>query len=293
MAVRSMCGLSSVYRVGRPSAFPARKCAPDITRARSKAIEAADADRRDAVYRYMLGNWLPLTSEHGDALLGRRGLADTTIASRLYASAPTPARAREVCDGLASRFSLEGVPGFFCTSGRWRLNFHDQNSPGILIPVCDTCGRIAAIQVRREADADPRYVWLSSADKHRGVTSGAPIHFANADLARRTGRAIITEGALKADVCAEMLASCFIGVAGVDNFPSNFGASLRADLPELREVIVAYDADWRRNEAVRQAIIRLCAVLRAAGLHVRMWDWDISDGKGLDDYFLARERRVA
>jgi hypothetical protein len=248
----------------------------------------ADAGRRDAVYRYMLGHCLLLTPDHGDALLARRGLGDATIARRLYASAPTRQSAFEVCDELANRYNLEGVPGFFHEDGSWRLNIHAHNSPGILIPICDVLGRIAAIQIRRDTNQGSRYVWLSSNRKPRGVTSGAPVHFSNPYLVRRNSRAIITEGALKADICAEILECCFIGTAGVDVFPSNFGVVLRADLPELREVIVAHDADWQKNEAVRRAIIRQCAALRTAGLRVRMWDWDRADGKGLDDYLLAR-----
>jgi hypothetical protein len=267
----------------------AQKSRLDETDRRAEAN--ADTDRRDAVYRYMLGDCLLLTPEHGDALL-ERGLGDTMIASRLYVSAPTPKRASDVCDELASRFSLENVPGFFREGGRWRLNIHEYNHPGILIPVCDVCGRIAAIQIRRDTEADPRYVWLSSSRKPHGVTSGAPVHFAQPDLVKRTGRAIITEGSLKADVCAEMLGCCFAGIAGVDVFPSNFGASLRADLPDLREVIIGYDADWRRNDAVRKALMRLCAAARAADLRVRMWDWDRGNGKGLDDYLVARERKT-
>jgi len=267
--------------------FPLKKSEPKATELR-EVIEVADAERRDAVYRYMLGICLGLNPEHGDALLEGRGLADTTIAARLFSSAPTPERAREVCDELAHRFSLLGVPGFFHEGGRWRLNIHQHNSPGILIPICGVSGRIAAIQIRRDSGGEPRYVWLSSAGKPQGVTSGAPIHFTKQDLARRTGRAIITEGALNADICAEMLNCCFIGIAGVNTFPSNFGAMLQVELPHLREVIIAYDADWHENDSVKNAIFRLRNVLGRARLRVKMWDWNIGDGKGLDDYCRQR-----
>lgn len=267
------------------SAFLLQKSESEATGLR-EVVEVADAERRDAVYRYMLDICLGLTPEHGHALLEHRGLGDTTIAAHLFASAPTSGCVREVCDELANRYSLLGVPGFFHEGGRWRLNINAHNSPGILIPICDVSGLIAAIQVRRDAEVGPRYVWLSSACKPQGVTSSSPIHFAKPDLARRTGRAIITEGALKSIISAEKLDACFVGVPGVDSFPSDFGIRLRRDLPELFEVVIAYDADWRTK--ANRAITRLYSSLRNAGLRVRMWDWDIRLGKGFDDYLLSR-----
>ncbi len=256
-----------------------------------RTFAIANADRRDAVYRYLLGECLLLTPEHGKALLEHRRLPDTTIAARLYSSTPEPERVSEACRELASRFDLDGVPGFFVERGSWRLNVHEHNSPGILIPVSDACGRISALQIRRDSGL-PRYSWFSSAEKPHGATSGAPVHFAQPDLVKRSGRAIITEGPLKADICAASLDCCVIGVAGVNCLPVNFGVVLRRDLAELHEVIIAYDSDWRKKWPVTQSIARLSSVVRGVGLRVRMWDWDPSDGKGLDDYLL-RERRAA
>jgi copper chaperone CopZ len=227
---------------------------------------------------------LTLTAEHGDHLLEARCLSDTLIASRLYASTPGAAEASGLCLHLAERFNLHGLPGFYREAGCWHLN---TRHGGILIPVCDAKGRVVAIQIRRDA-AEPRYVWLSSSGLLEGTSSSAPIHFAQPDLARVTGRAVITEGPLKADICAARLSGCVIGIPGVSAFPSDVGESLRRDLEGLREVAIAYDADKREKQEVKQAIARLSASLKEAGIRAKVWDWDISEGKGLDDYLLAR-----
>jgi hypothetical protein len=134
---------------------------------------------------------------------------------------------------------------------------------------------------------EPRYVWLSSSNKAEGSSSGAPIHYRNPEQARRTGQVIITEGALKADIASHLLGgNAVIAVAGVQSFQDDFGQRLKTQLPELRQAIIAFDADAERNPIVRQALDRLAETLRSAGLDMREMRWDESQGKGIDDYML-------
>lgn len=233
----------------------------------------APPERRDAVYRALL-EALPLASRHR-ADLQRRGLSPLTIELNAYASLPAPP---SLCEDLARRFNLANVPGFYRDdTGRWTLAAY---RPGFLIPVRDTQGRIQACQIRQDRGA--RYIWLSSPDLDGGASSGAPVHFARPWRAEATGEAIITEGALKADVAVELLDVCLIAVPGVAAFGVHFGAWLRGVLPKLSTAFVAYDSDWRTNSAVSTALGRLFDSLAGVGLEAVALDWN--GAKGVDDF---------
>src|SRR5262249_15067475 len=151
---------------------------------------------------------LPLAKRHVKDLAGR-GLSDLTIARNAYASLPA---SPSFLGDLATKYNLANVPGFFRDNKeRWTLAV---NTPGFLVPVRDTQGRIQGCQIGKDFGA--RYVWLSSPEPDdwasrgcgagwTGASSGAPIHFARPWRAEATGEAIITEGPLKADITAEML----------------------------------------------------------------------------------------
>src|SRR5262249_35175454 len=192
---------------------------------------------------------------------------------------------------VAERFkgrNMTGIPGFYKKEGNWRLNLNDWHS-GYLVPVRDVRGRIEGFQIRRaEVKPDePRYVWLSSSNKDEGCSSGAPIHYRNPEQARRTGQVIITEGALKADIASHLLGgNAVVAVAGVHSFQEDFGQRLKAQMPELRQAVIAFDADSGRNPVVQQAPDRLGESLKAAGLDVREMRWTEQKGKGIDDYLL-------
>jgi len=276
-----------------------------LSQKRDKSI---DIDRFHSVYTSLLSDHLNLTKEHAADLTGpKRSLSPETVAANLYASTPSEMRAREICDELQRRYDLCGVPGFYaqlvamesgCSEGcfsveenmnkRWHLKVRYH---GILIPIRDPRGRIAGCQIRcNGADAKPKYVWLSSRGLPEGASSGAPVHYAKPDLAKGTRRAIITEGALKADICSEHLSCCVIGLPGVSSFPSNFGLTLKADMPFLYEVAIAFDTDWRDKPEVKNALERLHSLLIAVGLKVPVWEWDIKEGKGFDDYLIKQKR---
>jgi len=91
-----------------------------------------------------------------------------------------------------------------------------------------------------------------------------------------------------------------IGFAGASSFPHDVGTQLRESLPRLAEVAIAYDADLHTKPEVKAALLRVRDSLRRAGVRVQAWTWDLSEGKGFDDYLLAhraehiaRERRAA
>jgi hypothetical protein len=246
--------------------------------------QVASISRRHVVYEALL-ELLPLADEHAENLTSR-GLSDLTIARNGYATLPRQVKEScKICETLAIFHDPMNVPGFFRDKkGYWRFVL---SGSGFLIPVRDIEGRIQGCQVRLDR-GETRYIWLSSVGKSGGASSGAPIHFARPWRALDTNEAIITEGALKADVIAEKLDCCVVGIPGVASFALNFGSWLTLQLPNLRSVLVAYDADWRDKSQVRAALARLLDSLSDADLAGYVLDW--SGAKGLDD-LLAKERK--
>jgi hypothetical protein len=256
-----------------------------------KTIPLADVARRHSIYVDLLRLHLVLAEEHR-ANLQARGLSDLTIDAHGYQSAPTSDYAANVARALAREHDLTGVPGFYRNGDAWRMNFDAWNQ-GIIIPVRDTRNRIRALMIRRDdANAKPKYIWLSSKDKPDGASPGSPPNFARVDVARASGEMIVTEGALKANVISELTGEAVCGIAGVTNFQETFGRDLRRALPELRRVVVAYDADFRTNEAVRRGLDKLIVNLQHASLTVTVRMWQPERGKGLDDV-LASSKEVA
>lgn len=280
-----------IHRLNDDAFISSKPRTANVPRETKDELTRADADHTHAVYTAMLER-LTLAPAHADNFLDVRGLSDSTIAANLYASVPDAESGQLLVASLAHDFDLRGVPGFYRQDG-WRLN---TKHAGFYVPCRDARGRIVGCQIRRDSNDQLKYVWLSSKGLPEGVTSGTPVHFAKPDLSKRTRRAIITEGILKADICAEMLDCCVIGFAGASSFPNDVGAQLRESLPRLAEVAIAYDADLHTKPEVKAALLRVRDALRRAGVRVRAWTWDVSEGKGFDDYLLARraaERRAA
>jgi hypothetical protein len=55
-------------------------------------------------------------------------------------------------------------------------------------------------------------------------------------------------------------------------------------MPDLRQAVIAFDADAASNPAVQHQLERLGETLRSAGLDVREMRWAERQGKGIDDY---------
>ena len=94
----------------------------------------------------------------------------------------------------------------------------------------------------------------------------------------------LTEGELKADVATALSGVLTIAVPGV--------ALWRQVLPILqvlqpKQVLLAFDADWRTNPHVAKALGQAAFALVEASYAVQVEDWDPALGKGIDDV-LAR-----
>jgi len=235
----------------------------------------AEIEQRDGIYSGLLRSHLVLSLEHRNSLL-KRGLSGQAINRNGYKSVPDVPFADNVAREL-SKLGLEGVPGFYFDKS-WKMFLR---ASGFFIPVRDSQSRIQALQIRQ--DEGQRYIWFSSPYKYKGTSSGAPIHFQNTHLIKDTGRAIITEGALKADVIAYLQNTGTIGIAGVSTFPEDFGFKLKEELLELEHLTIAFDSDWFTNPHVKQALFRLIKALEKARIKVRVRTW-WNGAKGYDDY---------
>jgi conjugative relaxase-like TrwC/TraI family protein len=246
----------------------------------------AEIEGRDAIHHELLGALTLMARDHKN--LVKRGLDEAAITRGGYKSVPSSISVHDVSARFKDR-DMAGIPGFYKQDGSWKLNVNDWHA-GFLVPVRDIGDRIEGFQIRRaEVKTDePRYVWLSSSNKNDGASSGAPAHFRNPDRVRQTGQVIITEGALKGDTAAHLLGNrhCVIALAGVGSFREDFGRWLRELMPDLRQAVIAFDADAAIKPEVQHQLERLCESLRGAGLDVRELRWEQRQGKGIDDYLL-------
>ena len=239
--------------------------------------ELAPRKRLDRIYSTLVNTHLVLAEEHKQNLVSR-GLSEEDIYANGYRSVPTTLYGSNV-SRMLSCFDLRGVPGFYKERGAWQMV---TPGPGFLIPIRDSRNRIRGFQVRRDDD-DPRYLWFSSASKPEGQSSGAPVHFAHPERVEEQESLYITEGALKADIVAARLCVPVVGLPGVSTIPEDFGDNLKRRFPGIREVSIAFDADWKRKRSVKAALLNLITELRRAGLPTKICRWP-ARFKGFDDY---------
>lgn len=267
-----------------------RGFAPTTPPKQESGAERADADRLNAVYCAMLSR-LELSPAHGDELLIRRGLSDVTIAKNLYASVPDADKGNRLARVFAHRFYLKGVPGFYRQEGSWRLN---TSYSGYYVPYKDERGRIVGLQIRRDRDTEPKYLWLSSKDLPEGTQAKAFLHFSKPDIAERKGEILVTEGALKAERISDFTDLPVVALAGVSaTNPNTFAQRLLRAFPRLKVIKVCFDMDWQKNPKVCSALLRLLRKLKETALEVKGATWDIALGKGYDDYLFNTMGRAA
>lgn len=251
---------------------------PKVERPRDPAV--AEIDRRHRVYEAML-RYLTLSEDHWRHLVDERRFSEEDVRRLEYRTLSFADR--EAIPALIAldlgEQALVGVPGFYRKDGTWRLG----GTPGIVIPVRDTHGRIQGCQIRANDPEHGRYQWLSSAGKEGGASPGTPCHVARAGEGQ-VRRVFLTEGPLKADFVAARLKATCLGVAGVANWRSALGC-----LRELqaREAVLAFDQDEKEEtrEAVEAHVAELAGKLRESGLRVLRATW--AEGKGIDDALRA------
>ena len=253
-----------------------------------ESAELADVYARNQTYEMLL-SMLILSPSHREKLRAR-GLTDECIDKFGYKSTPafgfdkiTKALADKGCQ-------IEGVPGFYRKNPQvWSMNFKASCS-GILIPVRTMSGLIQAFQIRLdrpftdEKGKQTKYIWFSSVNNEKGVSSGGPAHFIGDPGAETV---FITEGPLKADAAHCLSEKTFVAVAGVGNIKPLEDIFKILKKNGTQNVYECYDSDKYENEHVSRASKNLIAMIKAEGFNTKIMRWD-KRYKGVDDFLLGK-----
>lgn len=208
----------------------------------SRKPELATPEILDKVYTAFL-NALYLEHKHWKHI-EKNGMACDVAKQLLYRTlGPTrlEAVAKVIDAGLEQH--LYSVPGFYVKDKGGYWSFHGKN--GYLIPVRDREGLIIALLVRADECSDPkyRYTYISN-KKDGGVSPGSPIHHPLRNENVDTTAVILTEGMRKADTIYNRMGVYALGAPGVGSYERLVKAAMDIG---AKEVIFAYDADWRNE----------------------------------------------
>lgn len=250
------------------------------------ARQRASSQDLDRVYRALLG-LLGLSDAHRQAL-AERGLDAGSIVASEYRSLPRAGRAA-LARELLQRFPPElllTVPGIQAREHRGAPYLTIGGPAGLVVPVRDLTGRIAALKVRCDDPKDgPKYLYVSSAARG-GPGPGAPVHVPlRSAKANSAPQVRVTEGELKADVATLLSGVPTISVPGV--------SAWRAALPVLADlapqtVLLAFDADAESNPLVARAGVATARALVLEGYDVVVERWQGLLAKGIDDALAAK-----
>ena len=228
---------------------------------------------------------LSLSPKHKQDLL-RRGLTEEQIERYGYKSTPAYGFVNLANKIIDSGCKVEGIPGFyFDDKGQWTIRFHSK-STGIIIPVLSSSGQIQGAQIRLDNPFEGRkYIWLSSAEKPKGVSSGSPVHFAGSTNVKTI---CVTEGGLKGTIAHCLTGWTFACLAGAGQYASfsKFIPALKSN--GVEEIAVAYDMDLYTNKQVMKHCLAILCAARDAGLSARVMKWNPINN-GVDDHYWAKE----
>ncbi len=260
----------------------------------SGELTVASAEARHNTYSNLL-SLLTLCPTHQESLFAR-GLKSDEIEWLGYRTTPTTRLNKIVTELLERGCVLSGVPGFYCDreSGRWVL---DIRGSGIMLPDRNQYGQIEAIQIRLDNPAHSKFYNLTSTDKYYGTKSHCCAHFVGVQGNDADETVCLTEGVMKADVAYSLSRRLgyphgFVGLTGVSN-RSQLSAAYSA-LQDLgkRRILVMFDADYRTNDAVKQARENAIHTGAEHGFEMVPVSWD-PHHKGIDDLLKERMNRCS
>ena len=290
-AYREICG--ALQTGNRPSGYEVKRIQKQPLIQNS---ELAGIEEIHQTLSMLLG-MLTLSDYHRTKLRSR-GLTDDQIDRLGYKSTPSFFACKPYTERLIKQgCTIQGVPGFFLDKdGKWTVAFYTVTA-GILIPVKGIDGLIRGAQIRldvpmKDENDDPdkegtKYLWLSSSNKHMGVTSGSPVHFVGDPFARTV---YVTEGSLKADVAHCLMNRSFAAVAGANNLGQLdlVFSALAYNGTEL--IIEAHDMDKYRNEMIDKGAAKIYVMAQKYQMESRRLTWN-PNYKGIDDWQLAMRQK--
>ncbi|WP_315069211.1 DUF3854 domain-containing protein [uncultured Clostridium sp.] len=156
------------------------------------------------------------------------------------------------------------------------------------IPYLDFKGRLVGMQYRLMepiVDEDGkiyRYLWYVTKNV---VSCGSPINYNVPSAIEIDDVILITEGALKGKIASVRLGIRTLSEAGVSNYRRLIEELHLIEQLEGRKFkrLLALDMDKYTNTDVLKAEINTVAMLKADGEPVYILEWDIDEGKGIDD----------
>lgn len=273
----------------------------------------------------MLLTFLPLAKSHAENLL-ERGFSQESIEQNRYKSTPAFGYKKLVERLQKEGCVVQGVPGFYLDKdGKWTVNFCARDA-GFLIPVRNMDELIVGMQIRLDHPYNNRkYIWFSSANCNRGVTSKSPVHFVGEEGQECV---YITEGPLKADLSSFLSGRSFVAVAGVNLYGNLPPCIKRLKQQGTNLIYEAYDMDKRlklichndykeeycsmcelkktgkgkaicpkkqiKRRNIQNGCQNLYRICRENGLKSKSLTWDIDEEgewngkiKGVDDYLIT------
>ncbi len=283
--------------------------------------DLAPISTRDRTYRAFLEE-LILTQKNFDNLKAR-GFSEEDITAKGYKTFPSAENTsfENICRNLTTKgCMLEGVPGFFKnSSGEWTFS---RITPGIIIPQINIHNQIEGFQIRKDDDLrkdydgelEPKIVWFSSKGKPHGTGPHVTVHISTDfifDKEKKTYNPILhgdkvtlTEGGMKADLCACLLGNraSLIAVQGVHALNPLKETLISLKPYGLKTVNVAFDMDYLVNPNVKDAMKKVIALIKELGYeyeNLMNWEYKQYDEsgrtfflKGLDDYLAFQQKGI-
>lgn len=246
-------------------------------------IDFEKMNRTDLVYRAFLSQ-LGLGFIHRQKLKEDRHMSDIDINRFMFRSVPLFGY-KHICKSLIDKgFQLEGIGGFYWDVDGWNIAINPKIT-GYIIPVWNYFNKIAGIQIRMDNPMNGyKYHLVSSSDYPQGTsTKTEPFYIAGT---RKKDTLIVSEGFFKAAIPNKFFAYNCMALFGVNN-----QKEFERLIPFLKEdgiknVVEAFDADFKTNNNVRTAKKKFKDLVVNNGFNYSTFEWDISQGKGLDDYVL-------
>ena len=274
--------IAYLHRIGSngiPNSYPAQ--AP---------TERATIEFMDRVYKSVVDSLtLPSTGPCREGLR-RRGFTDEQIDRLAYRDFPSGPPRWQIARTLYQQYGADvlRVPGFVIRDQGKGPYATIAGPDGLLIPVRNRHGQITALKVRRDDEAiaaDPRsknrYQYLTShSKKWPGPKAIDGLHVPlGTDLSG--SRLRVTEGPLKADRCS--VGNDIPTVALQSAGAWRHAAALLKEMPNIRELHLAPDSDFRTNQQVARGSRELFNAAVQLGRELRLETWDPELAKGIDD----------
>lgn len=188
-----------------------------------------------------------------------------------------------------------GIAGFYRVDKKisWAYPIAD----AFLIPMRDADGLIHSLKIRILGENKNRYMYVDSAKKNSGTAMRGVVHFPKRIEPKQAVTVLrITEGEIKANVCAEHdPKTVTISMGGIVFFKQLPDVLQPLSLEPL-QVKIAFDVDvYRRNSLLYGGVnaynmlLQTYIVLRRTYPKAEMLleKWDEQYGKGIDDVILA------